>query len=77
MKPLRFSKGFQEGYNTMDLLSALLFGAITVKAIESQGIREHSQLTRVCIYAGVIVAVCLAIIYSALSYAGAVSLCFW
>lgn len=69
-----FFKGFQEGYNTMDLLSALLFGAITVKAIESQGIREHSQLTRVCIYAGVIAAVCLAIIYSALSYAGAVSL---
>lgn len=69
-----FFKGFQEGYNTMDLLAALLFGAITVKAIESQGIKDHATLTRICIYAGVIAATFLAIIYSALSYAGGVSL---
>lgn len=72
-KSVPFFKGFQEGYNTMDLLCAMLFGAITVKSIEAQGIKEHSQLTRLCIYAGLIAALCLAVIYGSLAYAGAVS----
>ncbi|MGM9583553.1 MAG: branched-chain amino acid transport system II carrier protein [Phascolarctobacterium sp.] len=68
-----FFKGFQEGYNTMDLLCTMLYGAATLKAIESQGIKEQSQLTKMCIYAGVIAAICLALIYGALAYAGASS----
>ncbi len=68
-----FFKGFQEGYNTMDLLCSLLYGAVIVKAIENNNIRDRSQLTRLCIYAGIIAAVCLTLIYSALSYTGAVS----
>lgn len=35
-----FFRGFQEGYNTMDLLAAILFGSITIKAIEAQGITD-------------------------------------
>ena len=68
-----FFKGFQEGYNTMDLLCTMLYGAATLKAIESQGIKEQSQLTKMCIYAGIIAAICLALIYGALAYAGASS----
>lgn len=68
-----FFKGFQEGYNTMDLLCTMLYGAATLKAIESQGIKEQSQLTKMCIYAGTIAAICLALIYGALAYAGASS----
>lgn len=68
-----FFKGFQEGYNTMDLLAAILFGAATVTTIERTGVKDQSQLTRLCIYAGLIAASCLALIYAALSYAGAVS----
>ena len=68
-----FFKGFQEGYNTMDLLCTMLYGAATLKAIESQGVTEQKLLTKVCIYAGIIAAICLALIYGALAYAGAVS----
>ncbi|MDY2637053.1 MAG: branched-chain amino acid transport system II carrier protein [Phascolarctobacterium sp.] len=68
-----FFKGFQEGYNTMDLLCTMLYGAATLKAIQSQGVTEQKQLTKVCIYAGIIAAICLALIYGALAYAGASS----
>ena len=68
-----FFKGFQEGYNTMDLLAAMLFGAATVNAIESKGILDHKLLTRLCIYAGIIAATFLALIYSSLAYTGATS----
>lgn len=68
-----FFKGFQEGYNTMDLLAAMLFGAATVNAIESKGILDHKLLTRLCIYAGLIAAAFLAVIYSSLAYTGATS----
>lgn len=68
-----FFKGFQEGYNTMDLLAAMLFGAATVNAIESKGIFDHKLLTRLCIYAGIIAATFLALIYSSLAYTGATS----
>ena len=72
-KNAAFFKGFQEGYNTMDLLCSLLFGSLVIKAIENQGIKDHKLLTRMVVYAGIIAAICLALIYSALSYAGAVS----
>ena len=72
-KNVPFFKGFQEGYNTMDLLCTMLYGAATLKAIQSQGIKEQKQLTKMCIYAGIIAAVCLALIYGALAYAGASS----
>ena len=72
-KNVPFFKGFQEGYNTMDLLCTMLYGAATLKAIQSQGIKEQKQLTKMCIYAGIIAAICLALIYGALAYAGASS----
>jgi LIVCS family branched-chain amino acid:cation transporter len=65
-----FFKGFQD---TMDLLAAMLFGAATVNAIESKGILDHKLLTRLCIYAGIIAATFLALIYSSLAYTGATS----
>ena len=72
-KNVPFFKGFQEGYNTMDLLCTMLYGAATLKAIQSQGITEQKQLTKMCIYAGIMAAICLALIYGALAYAGASS----
>lgn len=68
-----FFKGFQEGYNTMDLLAAMLFGAATINAIELKGVLDHNLLTKLCIYAGLIAASCLAVIYASLAYAGAIS----
>ena len=72
-KTAPFFKGFQDGYNTMDLLCSMLYGAVIVKSIEATGIKDQKQLTNMCIYAGIIAAICLALIYGALAYAGAVS----
>ncbi len=66
-------KGFQQGYNTMDLLCAFLFGAVTVQTIQLQGIKEPKLLTKICIFAGIMAAACLAVIYGALGYTGATS----
>ena len=68
-----FFKGFLEGYNTMDLLCSLLFGAATISAIELTGVKDQKQLTKLCVYAGVIAAICLAAVYGSLAYAGATS----
>lgn len=68
-----FFKGFLEGYNTMDLLATLLFGAATVNAITNMGITDQKQLTRLCIYSGFIAAGCLAFIYCSLAYIGVTS----
>lgn len=72
-KTAPFFKGFQDGYNTMDLLCSMLYGAVIVKSIENSGIQSQRQLTNMCIYAGIIAAICLALIYGALAYAGTVS----
>ena len=68
-----FFKGFVEGYNTMDLLASLLFGAAAIKAIEGKGVTDQKELTSLCIKAGFIAAGCLGAIYTALSYTGATS----
>lgn len=68
-----FFKGFQEGYNTMDLLCSMLFGAATITAIERSGVTGQKELTRMCIMAGIVAAICLTIIYAVLAYAGAAS----
>ena len=68
-----FFKGFQEGYNTMDLLASMLFGAATINAIEAKGILNQKLLTKLCIYSGIIAAIFLAVIYGSLAYMGASS----
>ena len=68
-----FFKGFQEGYNTMDLLASLLFGAATINAIEAKGVLNQKVLTKMCIYSGIIAALFLAVIYGSLTYMGASS----
>ena len=68
-----FFKGFQEGYNTMDLLASLLFGAATINTIKDRGIFDYKVLARLCICSGIIAVAILATIYGALTYMGATS----
>ena len=72
-KTIPFFKGFQEGYNTMDLLASLLFGAATINTIKDRGIFDYNILTRLCIISGIIAIAILASIYGALTYMGATS----
>ena len=58
-----FLKGFQEGYNTMDLLASFLFGAATLTSIKTLGIEGKKNLIRTCLCAGLIAAALLAVIY--------------
>lgn len=66
-------KGVFEGYNTMDALCSLLFGAAVVAAIHDLGVQTKEELKKCTILAGIIAGVALAVIYAALSYVGAQS----
>ncbi len=64
-------RGFLEGYQTMDALGALVFGVVIVNAIRSQGVEASALHTRYTIIAGLIAALCLALVYVSLVYLGA------
>ncbi|WNW10792.1 branched-chain amino acid transport system II carrier protein [Pseudomonas sp. DTU_2021_1001937_2_SI_NGA_ILE_001] len=61
-----FSKGFTEGYLTMDTLGALVFGIVIVNAIRSRGVESPKLITRYAVIAGVIAGVGLALVYISL-----------
>lgn len=68
-----FSKGFIEGYNTMDSLAALMFGMLIVDALRNKGITQVSAIKRYLITSAIIAAVGLAIVYVSLFYLGVTS----
>ncbi|UOQ48678.1 branched-chain amino acid transport system II carrier protein [Gracilibacillus caseinilyticus] len=68
-----FFKGFQEGYLTMDMLAAFVFGIIIINAVKDLGYHSKKQMMRSTMKAALIAAVLLAIVYSSLAYVGAIS----
>lgn len=65
------SKGFTEGYQTMDALASLVFGSVILNSIVAKGykdVRDHVSLT---IKAAMVAAVGLSIVYGGLIYLGA------
>lgn len=68
-----FAQGFTQGYQTMDALGALVFGIVIVNAIKARQITDSKLITRYAILAGVIAAVCLALVYLSLIWLGASS----
>lgn len=68
-----FTKGFLEGYNTMDTFASLMFGMLMVDTLKSKGITEKGPTTRYLIYAAIIAASGLAFVYISLFYLGATS----
>lgn len=67
------TQGFLDGYLTMDALGALVFGVVIAGTIRSQGVTELKQITRYSIYAGLIAALGLSVVYISLFYLGATS----
>ena len=67
------AKGFVEGYQTMDALASLVFGIIIVTAIKAAGVTDVKLHTRYTIYAGIIAAIGLGLVYVSLVYLGAMS----
>lgn len=68
-----FSRGFQQGYLTMDTLASMVFGILIVTAVKARGISDKAALTRYTLYAGLIAGFCLACVYLPLTYMGATS----
>lgn len=68
-----FTKGFLEGYNTMDTFAALMFGMLIVDVIRKKGITSQVKTCRYLILAGTIAAIGLSFVYISLFYLGATS----
>ena len=68
-----FSQGFLQGYQTMDALASLVFGIVIINAIKAAGVTDKRLHTRYAIYAGLIAALGLGLVYVSLLYLGATS----
>ncbi|MEW9500687.1 branched-chain amino acid transport system II carrier protein [Jeotgalibacillus marinus] len=69
-----FFTGFIEGYLTLDAIAALAFAIVVITAIKEKNVTDRSAIVRVTIYAGLIAATGLALVYLALSHIGATSI---
>ncbi|GAA4649857.1 branched-chain amino acid transport system II carrier protein [Kistimonas scapharcae] len=68
-----FSEGLVQGYMTMDCLAALGFGAVIANTVRSLGVTQPVMMARYTVYAGLMAAVGLGLVYLVLMYLGATS----
>lgn len=68
-----FMTGFTQGYNTLDALAALAFGIIIVTTIRERGVKNPKVIAKETVKAGLISVILMAVIYTCLSYLGAMS----
>ncbi|WP_368898026.1 branched-chain amino acid transport system II carrier protein [Morganella morganii] len=68
-----FISGIVDGYQTMDVLSAMAFGGIVARALASRGITSPQDVVVITIKAGLIAVGLLAALYICLFYLGATS----
>ncbi|WP_274369780.1 branched-chain amino acid transport system II carrier protein [Morganella morganii] len=68
-----FFSGIIDGYQTMDVLSAMAFGGIVARALASRGITSPQEVVVITIKAGLIAVGLLAALYICLFYLGATS----
>jgi len=66
-------EGILQGYLTMDALGALVFGVVITRAIRDRQVQETHIVTRYTIFAAIIAALGLALVYLALFRLGATS----
>lgn len=69
-----FMNGFTGGYQTMDALAALAFGAVIVHAIKQQGFTTPKQVAYMTWKSGLFAMILMMIIYGFIMYIGATSL---
>ncbi|MBT0398813.1 branched-chain amino acid transport system II carrier protein [Morganella morganii] len=68
-----FFSGIVDGYQTMDVLSAMAFGGIVARALASHGVTSPQDVVVITIKAGLIAVGLLAALYICLFYLGATS----
>lgn len=67
-----YFKGFQEGYQTMDAIGAIIMGVVAIDAIRAKGVKKEEEGKAVLITAGIAGGL-LALIYGGLMFLGAKS----
>ncbi|HBT80060.1 MAG TPA: branched-chain amino acid transport system II carrier protein [Selenomonas sp.] len=68
-----YAQGFQDGYQTMDLLASIAIGTLVVSTVRMRGYESNRELGRICLYAGLISTVLMSMVYGSLAYLGATS----
>ena len=68
-----FQFGFDEGYQTMDVLASVIFAGIIISAAVEKGYEEPKKRVQVVFTAGLVAVGCLLFIYGGLIYLGATS----
>lgn len=68
-----FSKGFLEGYQTMDALASIVFGGIVLISLIEKGYKDKKQQIKLTTKAGLLAGIGLAFVYGGLLYLGATS----
>lgn len=66
-----FSKGFSEGYQTMDALASIVFAGIVISNLAAKGYKDTKEQVKLTIFAGGIAASALLLVYGGLMYLGA------
>ncbi len=68
-----YAQGFQDGYQTMDLLATIAIGALVVNAVRHRGIDDTRAIGKACLVSGIITVSLMALVYGSLAYLGATS----
>ncbi|MFS0644438.1 branched-chain amino acid transport system II carrier protein [Siminovitchia sp. 179-K 8D1 HS] len=68
-----FLKGFTQGYYTMDVLAAFVFGGIFIKSISALGIKSEKAVSSLFIKAGIITIIGLVALQVSMAWIGASS----
>ena len=68
-----YAQGFQDGYQTMDLLATIAIGALVVNAVRYRGVTDTRTIGKACLTAGLITVFLMACVYGSLAYLGATS----
>mgnify|MGYP000871153101 CR=1 FL=1 len=68
-----FAQGFQDGYQTMDLLASIAIGALVANAVRLRGIMDSRAVGAACLVSGLITVTLMAVVYGSLAYIGATS----
>ncbi len=63
--------GLESGYQTMDMLGALLFAVVTLTSVKQAGITSPKKQFRLVALAGLVAAFALFVVYGGLTYLGA------
>ena len=68
------SEGFIQGYLTMDVLGALVFGIVILQALRGMGMHDPKKQVKTTIFAGFVAAIGLAFVYISLGQIGNTSI---